>query len=82
MLKWNHTLFITVVLVLGAVRCIEEVPELGGGLIVPCRVCKCAMQVMAVSDYVIVLGTMLNFDREITMLFNLLFNAVNGYVSG
>jgi len=61
MLKWNHTVFIIGVLVLGAFRCVEKV--------------------MSLPDYVIVLGTMLNFDREITLLFMLLFNAVNGYVS-
>jgi len=37
--------------------------------------------VMEVSDFVVVMATMMNFDREITLLFHLLFNAVNGYVS-
>ena len=60
-LKWNHTVFITLTFCLGAIR------TMNGDMKLP--------------DYVIVMATILNFDREITVLFNQLSVAVNGFVS-
>lgn len=60
-LKWNHTVWIAAVLMIGGIRA--------------------ATKVMAVSDFVVVMTVMFNYDREIQRLFSLLFAAVNGYVS-
>ena len=60
-LKWNHTIFIVSVLILGSYRTMHNI--------------------MQIPEYVLVVNTIMNFDREITNLFNQLTMAVNGFVS-